>query len=150
MINLFKQCLINYGVNENMSLYISNAIAILVIILLSIIADIIARKFLLKALKLYISKSKNKWDDILIEKKVFERLFHIVPMIVIHAFAPVFPKYQDLIQKFAFSYIILVIIFAVDRLLDAVDDIYRNFEVSKIRPIKGYLQLIKILFYVVA
>ena len=46
MINLFKQCLINYGVNENMSLYISNAIAILVIILLSIIADIIARKFL--------------------------------------------------------------------------------------------------------
>ncbi len=149
MINLFKQCLINYGVNENMSLYISNAIAILVIILLSIIADIIARKFLLKALKLYISKSKNKWDDILIEKKVFERLFHIVPMIVIHAFAPVFPKYQDLIQKFAFSYIILVIIFAVDRLLDAADDIYRNFEVSKIRPIKGYLQLVKILFYVI-
>ncbi|HOJ12370.1 MAG TPA: mechanosensitive ion channel family protein [Clostridiales bacterium] len=149
MINLFKQCLINYGISENMSLYISNAIAILVIILLSIIADIIAKKLLLKALKLYISKSKNKWDDILIQKKVFERLFHIVPIIVIHAFAPVFPDYKDLIQKFAFSYIILAVIFAIDRLLDAIDDIYRNYEVSKIRPIKGYLQLIKILFYVI-
>lgn len=149
MITLFKQYLINHGVSENVSLYISNTVAILVIILLSIIADIIARKFLLKALKFYILKSKNKWSNILLEKKVFERLFHIVPIVVIHAFAPVFPDYQNLIQKFAFSYIIFVIIFAIDRLLDAVDNIYRNFEISKIRPIKGYLQLMKILFYII-
>jgi miniconductance mechanosensitive channel len=149
MVNLIKEIIINHGASEKLSIYISNIVVVLAIILLSIIANMLSKRFLLGALRTYILKSKNKWDDILLERKVFERLSHIIPAAIIHAFAPVFPNYQNLIQKIAFVYIISIIVFAFDRLLDAADDIYKGFEVSKIKPIKGYLQLTKILFYVV-
>jgi miniconductance mechanosensitive channel len=147
LIELITNWLVDYGITEKLALYMSVAATILFIIIISIITDIITKKILLKLLKAYVKKSKNKWDDILVERKVFKRLAHIVPMIVIHAFAPVFPDFQKIIQSLAFSYIIIVIALSLDKLLDAINDIYRNFEISKTRPIKGYLQLVKIFIY---
>jgi len=149
LIKIINYWLVFYGVNEKLSLYLSNLIAVAGIILISLLADIITKKLLLKVLKVYVAKSKNKWDDILLEKKVFGRLAHIAPMLVIHAFAPLFPAYQSWIERFAFSYIIIIVLLAFGRLLDAVNVIYGNYEVSKIKPIKGYLQVIKIFAYVV-
>ena len=68
---------------------------------------------------------------------------------MIHSFAPVFPSYQVWIQRIAFSYMVLVFVAALSKLLDAADDVYRSFEVSKSRPIKGYLQVLKIIAYVI-
>jgi miniconductance mechanosensitive channel len=45
--------------------------------------------------------------------------------------------------------IVFSIILVLNKLLDAVNAIYRNYEVSKVRPIKGYLQVIKIAAYVI-
>lgn len=148
MINFFANLLIQYGMNANLSFYLANFITILSIILISIIVDIVTRNLLLRIIKRFVSLSLNKWDDVLLEKKVFERLSHIVPLLVILAFAQLFPAYQGWIQRFAFSGIIVVILFTVNRLLEAVDDIYRKFEISKIRPIKGYLQVIGIIVYI--
>jgi len=138
-----------FGLSENLTLLSSNIIAIAGILFISFLADVVTKKFLLKALKNYISKSTYKWDDILLEKKFFEQISHIVPVIVIHAFAPVFPVYQSIIQRLAFSLVIFIILLSADKLLDAVDIIYRNFEVSRSKPIKGYLQLIKIFAYII-
>jgi len=136
-----------YGVNNNILLYLSNLIAIIIIIFISLIVDIITKKVLLKALKLYIGRSKNKWDDILLKNKVFEILARIAPMLVIYIFAPVFSNYRVWIQRFVFCYSIIIVLLAIGKILDAVNDIYTSFEVSKARPIKGYLQTIKIFLY---
>lgn len=144
MIEFIKQWLVSYGLNENLSLYLSNIIAVVCILFISLLANLITKKFLLGILKNYIKKSINTWDDIILENKVFERLAHIAPAIVIYAFAPTFPRYENWIQRVTFSYIILIIVLAIGRLLDAVDRIYRKFEVSKTKPIKGYLQVVQI------
>jgi len=80
---------------------------------------------------------------------VFRKLSHIVPAIIIYSFAPAFTEQMTrIIQKFSFVYIILVGIIVIDELLNALEDIYRTYEVSKHKPIKGYLQVVKIFVYI--
>lgn len=149
MINFFTNLLIQYGMNKKLSFYLAYSITILGIIILSIIVDLITKNLLLRIIKRFVSLSLNKWADILLEKKVFNRLANIAPILVILAFSPLFPVYQSWIQRIAFSAIIIVILLTFNRLLDAIDDIYKEYEISKIRPIKGYLQVTGIMSYII-
>lgn len=83
------------------------------------------------------------------EKKVFQKLSHIVPALIIYYFASVFPSYQIWIEKAAVVYIMVVMILVLDSFLNAVNAIYQTFEVSKIKPIKGYLQVVKIFIFII-
>lgn len=149
MIKFIYDLLLNYNFNERLSIFLSNILAIIFIILTCIVADFVVQKVLLRTLTAYIKRTKNKWDDIFLEKKVFETLSRIVPGALIHLWAPVFPTYQILIQRIAFSYIIFIILLTLDKSLDTIHHIYQEFPVSKARPIKGYLQVIKIVVYVI-
>lgn len=149
MIELIERWLINYGVNELAANYISNIAAVISITIISIIAYLVTKKLLLKVVKAYISKSKNKWDDVLLEKKLFEQIVLIVPAIVVHASSTVFPLYQSWIQRMASAYMVIIVLFAVDKLLSAIDDIYRKHQGEKAKPIRGYLQVIEIIVFVI-
>ncbi len=144
MIEFFRDMLLPYGVAEDVSLYLSYAIAVVFVIFLCGLMDFIVKKVILKIIRIYIGKSKSKWDDVFLEKKVFERIAHIPPVLIIHAFAPVFPAYQEWIQRIAFSLIAFIVTSVLFNVVDSADEIYKKYEVSKERPIKGYLQVVKI------
>ncbi len=149
MVKYIENQLLLYGLNEELTRLVTNALMAIFIILLSALLYIVARKILLRILEKFAAKSKAKWDDILLKNKVLERIIHIIPAFVIHTSAPVFPDYQAWIQRIAFCYMVLVFLLALDKLFDTVDDIYNNFQTSKVRPIKGYLQVLKIISYVI-
>ena len=149
MIEIIKSWLIYYGLNETLSLYLSNILCILGIIFICFIANWITERFFLKTLHSYIKKTKTKWDDILWEKGVFHRLASIIPIIVIHGFAQVFPKYEVLIKRISFSLMIFIFLLAFNKFLNAINHIYNTYEISKLRPIKGYLQVVGITVYAI-
>lgn len=150
MIELIKNLLINYGVNERLTLYLSNIITVIIIIVISLVIDAIIRKVLLKYLQSYVNKTKAKWDNILLDKKVFQQLAHIVPIGIVHVSAPLFPAYQVWIQKIAFCLIVIIILLSIGKFFDAINEIYSNYEISKTRPIKGYLQVVQIILYTIS
>ncbi|MCP4703163.1 MAG: mechanosensitive ion channel family protein, partial [candidate division Zixibacteria bacterium] len=92
--------------------------------------------------------SRTKWDDILAERKVFDRLSHIAPALVIYYMANIFPAGQETIERVAIIYIILAGVLVYDSFLNAILEIYRNYEISKQKPIKGYIQVVKIITYI--
>lgn len=149
MRSIFKHWLGNYGVSDRISVWVAALLAVLTIALIYTIVAFITRKIILGVLESYIKRSSNKWDDILLENKVFERLSRIVPVLVIYLFAPVFPTYQGLVQRIVLAYMVLIIILVLNSALEAVEDIYWKFEVSKTKPIKGYLQVIQMIVWVV-
>lgn len=137
----------NIGLSEQIAQMVSSVIAIFIIACLSIIANFIAKRIIIRVLTHYITNNRFNWDNILLERKVFYRLSHIVPAIIIYLFASVFPNYQLLIEKGAVTYMMVVTLLVISSFLSAVDDIYRTFEISKVRPIKSYIQVIKIVLY---
>ncbi|HHW46158.1 MAG TPA: mechanosensitive ion channel family protein [Clostridiales bacterium] len=150
MLDLFKERFVDYGLNENLAYYLSNIATVLTILVACVISNVITKKLTLRLLCFYISRSKAKWDDVFLKKKVFNRLAQIVPALIIHESAVFFPAYQAWIQRIAFSYIILIVLLTLNRIIDSIDYIYSQHDVSKTRPIKGYLQVLKIFLATVA
>lgn len=148
-MDVIKDALAEFKVQEDVALYLSNIIMILFIAILCIAANFITKKIVLRVITHIITKSKFKWYSILLERKVFQKLSHLVPAIIIYNFASSFPDYQALIEKTAFCYIFIVSILALNAFLDAVNDIYLMYEESRIRPIKSFIQVAKIIIFIV-
>lgn len=148
-MNFIKEHLAGYGVSEQMNVYLSNIIMVLCIALLSVVANLVAKKIVLKIIIHIINNNRYTWDNFFLEKKVFHKLSHLAPAFIIYYAAPIFPLYQSFIVKFALAYMIIVTITVFNALLDAIDAIYRTYEVSKMRPIRGYIQVAKIILYII-
>lgn len=150
MIDYLEERFIGFGFNDVFSYYLANVIAIALIVALCVIVDLITKKVLLKILGVYIQRSKNKWDDIFLKNKVFERITGVIPAIIVHESAELFPSVEEWIKQIAFSYIVFAVLMALFKIIDSVDDIYRKHDISRVRPIKGYLQVVKIFFSIAA
>lgn len=146
--------LVKLGIPDNKSGWVSMVVGLCLIILLAWLSDAITKGVLLKALKSITKRTKSQWDDILLEKKVFYRLAHLVPAIVAHSLIGVVLKDYDTALSVARAiiniYMILMVLLSIDSFLDSVLNIYRTLPISKDRPIKGYLQVVKIIVYFTA
>ena len=135
---------------EEISTGILNVLMFIFIILICYFVDVIIRKILLKILKKYSEKTKNNWDDIIIKKRVVSVFVKIIPLSILYNLAYLFGDIQKWIEKISFAAIIIVVLLTLDRLLTAINEIYNSYAISKARPIRGYLQVIQIILYIVA
>ncbi len=149
-----KDWLINLGLNEQLSVFLNSAFILILIVFLAFLSDIITKQIILKTISVIVKKSKTTWDDIFLEKKVFNRLSHFAPALVIHytiAYALAdYPNWVDGIQTIIYVYMIFVAIRVFDSFANAMHGIYETLPSSKDKPIKGYIQVVKILVYFIA
>lgn len=146
---IIRNWLLSYGVDSAWVAFLSVAIMIAFIALICIIANFITKQVVVRFITHIVSKNKFKWDDSLLERKVFHKLSHCVPAIIIYYFASTFPPYQKAIETLALTYIIIVALSVINRLLSVFNDIYQTYEISKTKPIKGYIQVAKILVVII-
>jgi len=139
------------GVSYSYAIILKDLIFILFLFLLIYISNYITKKIIKNVVKKIIEKTSNKWDDKFLERKVFQRLSHIIPIIIIYLYPQfVFEKGYYMIgilNKVAGIYIVGVVIFVVSAILDALHDIYLTLDISKYKSIKGYIQIAKIVLY---
>lgn len=150
MLDNIKKMLDGRNMNENLETYLSYAIIAVIIILTCIMVNILLKNIVLRILKKIIYHNKYHWDKIMYDRRVFSRLTNIAPGIIVYLFSAAFPEnIRVYIQQGCAIYICIISLFVVGSILDSVDDIYRNYPISKVRPIKGLLQVVKIVFYIV-
>ncbi len=141
--------LLKLGMNEHSAKVISDYSGFLIIIIASVIIFYIAKYVILKWAHRFAKKSKTNWDDILLERKVLIRMIYIIPAIIIHSATPyIIPDYpltSYIVQIVLKLYIYTVGLIVVLSLLDSIYDIYNEYDISKNRPIKGFMQVIKII-----
>ncbi|MDD3174168.1 MAG: mechanosensitive ion channel family protein [Herbinix sp.] len=150
-MNYIGDILISYNVNKDLAGYLSYVILVTIIILTCVIVNLITKKVILKLFTRVILKNKYQWDDILLKHKVFIKLSNIIPGIIVYLFAQAFNNVLVivLVVRIATIYLLIMTLFVVKSLLDAINDIYRTYPISKVRPIKGLLQVVEIIFYII-
>ena len=142
----------NIGLNHDMGILA----VFIVMLLVAWLADFISKKFLLQVLIRVSKKTATTWDDILIENKVFNKLAHIVPALIILSTANILlvdPKYEIILNIIVAAikiFMVLTVLLSVDAFINALYKIYMTLEISKTRHIKGYIQIVKIIFYALA
>lgn len=149
MIQYFIETIQSFGVGEKLASYLGNGIMVLIIVFLCIAANAIAKGILLRILTKTVKNNRFQWDDIMLENKVFHRFSHLIPPLVVGFFAGYFPKFQAWIERGVHVYLIMAVLFILDAFINSIDEIYRGYEISKIKPIKGLLQVVKILVFTV-
>ncbi|HRQ64672.1 MAG TPA: mechanosensitive ion channel family protein [Xanthomonadaceae bacterium] len=122
--------------------------------LFAILLHFIVRRTVLRALRELIKRTETKLDDYIIQHNTLGYLFHVVPSAVIQfgvQYVPNVPAdLATVVRNVALAYTILMVMLAISAFLKAVNDIYEHRPENRARPIKGYLQLIKIVLTVVA
>ena len=151
IVKNLENWLVGLGLSTEWASGIKTVIIILVISLACILANWITKELILVIVKKVVKHSKNTWDDILLEKKVFHRFSHLVPAIIIYYSASVafigHPGWIHVIHSGVFIYIIVVAMLIISAFLNALNAIYLQLPASKDRSIKGFLQVINIFNY---
>lgn len=146
-----KELLINWGFSEQYALLTKSAIIVLIILILAFIAYFVTNKILFRIVRKLVQRTKYNWDDIIFQEKVFKRLSHLAPAIVIYYFAEInlvdFPRIASSVQSITYIYMIFAGMLVLDAFLDALHSAYMTLPVSRERPIKGYVQSVKIIIY---
>lgn len=128
--------------------------AILIIAIISLFAYYITKNILIKLLTVYVNHTKNEIDDILLEKKVFNRLAHLAPIIIIYfgakyAFAG-YPKIVIFIHESLFVITIIIVSRVVISFFNSINEIFSKSTLANGRPIKGYIQLANIIVVIIS
>lgn len=151
MMDLLGTYFTNRGAEDKLSGILASLVITLGLLIICILAHLILKKIILRLVTRIIQKNKFSWDDVLIERKVLQRGILIAPGIIVFSLATLYenPDLIKTIRRFTSIYIFIVMIFVIGALLDSIDDIYRTKPISNVRPIKGLLQVVKIITYVV-
>ena len=154
MIKFTCNFLVTQGVNPATANSLAIGILTVLAIVLSMIANIVAKRLILKGLAHIIIRTETKWDDIFLERKVFDKLSHLAPAVVLYVMMPLVLEGYDRLIAFAtcvvFVYMIIIGVLVIDSFLNAVHDIYLTMGVSKEIPIKSFIQILKVVIYFAA
>lgn len=136
------------GVSDWGARYLTLAIGILAVVLISVVAQLITRRIILQFVKGYVKKSKNQYDDIFLEKKVFTGLALLVPALIIYYAIPLLFENAEVVayvlRRGIIIYMIVVIMTVVNRFLKALESIAFNLEEFDGKPIGSYKQVFSI------
>jgi miniconductance mechanosensitive channel len=149
-----EKILMNWGVGFETAEIIAVFVILILITLVAWLLDFITRHVLLGALRKVIRKSKTKWDDVLLEKKLFKRIAHFAPAILVYyTIDYAFPDIEVLttiIEKGAQIYMIVISIMVINAFLNGLNEIY-DMSTGKERgtSIKSYIQVVKIIAYAI-
>ena len=124
-----------------------------ILILVAILAYIIAKHVVVRGIRHLITKLKFANHDIMSQHSVIRRIANIVPAIIIMNGIVTVPhlsaKMVSFVQMAAQAFIFLTIALAIGELLNIFNLVYQRNPKSRNKPIKGYLQLIKLIIFIV-
>ena len=123
------------------------ALSILGVILLSALTYYLSKRLVLRVVRYVIRKTTFKWDDVILDRGVFNKLAYLPPALVFYYFGYLFGTTGAVLQRIVTMYLLLVVALALSDLLSALNDLYDRQEYAKDRPIKGYVQVVKIVMY---
>jgi len=124
-----------------------------ILILLAVLANFIAKQVVVRGIRKLVTKMKSANSSIFAQHSVIRRISNIVPAIVIMNGIVTVPHLSDkvvtLVQMGAQAFIFLTLALAISEFLSIFNLIYQRNPKSRNKPIKGYLQLIKLLIFIV-
>ena len=129
------------------------AAGLLALLLGAIVIDLVAKRIILTLVTRVARRSRYLWDDALVEHNVVGRLVQVLPALIILVGAPFVADLPEniltLVRNVASSYLILVLTLAITSLLSAANTIYSTLPVAKERPLKGFVQLLQIVVWII-
>jgi miniconductance mechanosensitive channel len=114
----------------------------------------IAKLIITRVIRRIAKRTKSKWDDIMLEKKVFNRMAFLLPGILIYQSIPstldeFAPQVVNLALKLTNIYIVFVFLLVINSFFNALYAVYQDTDYAKYHPIKGFIQVGKMIVFTI-
>ena len=151
MLSVYKTWLVGHGLTTGIAGLAATATGFLVVVFLAVIANLVAKRLVLRAVIGLAGRTETGWDDVLIERRVFHRFAHIAPALVINFFTPaVFgtdTSATSIVTAGCLLYMVVVVVGVADGVLNATVDILKASQFGQRLPLTSFLQVAKLLLY---
>ncbi len=144
--------LIKAGVGLDWLVPLKTALLLLAVIIFSAILFYIARNLIVRLLHNFFLRTSSKWDDVLVEHRVFRNIAHLVPVLVFMATVDIvfahYPEWLPLLHRLLNVYLILVLVKVLISFLRGMESFLSGIEAFKDKPLASYFQLARIIIYI--
>jgi len=152
MIEILRDWLLSHGLAPGGADFLTRLALLGITLVLATLVGWGARRLLVPTLEKLTQRSSNTWDDALVAHRFFRRLAGLLPVVLFFLaidllFTPGDPG-GILVRRLTLALFLVLAVRLLVSFLDAAQDIYEARELAGERPIKGYLQLLKILLWV--
>lgn len=128
------------------------AAALVTLAIAAVVVDLIVKHALLRIGRIVARHSLRSIAGPLNEHKVFARLAQVAPAMLIALGIDFVPDLSEtivaLVKNVATAYIVLMLTLTLTGALGAGNEIYEQYPVARTRPLKGLIQLLQIVVYV--
>ncbi len=132
--------------------FLPPAAGLLALLATAILFNLIVKKVLVGTARVIARRSSVTWDDALVEHNVFGRLTQVIPALIVFVGAPFVPGLQEgvllLIRNVAMGYMVWAMTLSLSAVLSSANTIYEATPAAKDRPLKGFIQLVQIVVWV--
>ncbi|OFY34560.1 MAG: mechanosensitive ion channel protein MscS [Bacteroidetes bacterium GWF2_38_335] len=147
----------NWLVELGLSADAANILNLLLIFAIMVVScyviDFIIKNVTLIVIARFVRRSKSKWDDIMLERKLFHKIAHLAPAIVIYYLTEWglmgYPVWINVVMTGATLYILLMIVVVFNTFLNGVNDIYNTYPSNSGKSIKSYVQVVQIVAWLI-
>lgn len=109
----------------------------------------VMRLWIVRLLHALIRRTRGRWDDKLMEHNVLRLLAWVPAVLILYQGTEYLPAHQEIAQRALEAWVLVLGLLLVSRTLDALHSMYETTSVSVRRPLKGYLQMVKLFLFVV-
>jgi miniconductance mechanosensitive channel len=151
MLSVYKSWLVGHGFTAGVAAMAATATGVLVVVFLAVVANLVAKRLVLRAVIGLAGRTQTRWDDVLIERRVFHRFAHIAPALVINFLTPAVLGADTSATSFVTAgcllYMVVVVVGVADGVLNATVDILKAAQFGQRLPLTSFLQVAKLVLY---
>ena len=147
-VSYFLRHALQLDVDKGTVELVTAVISLLLVLLLAWLANSIVKGFVLGLVRSLAKRSETRIGEHFLKEKFFHRLSHLAPAFVISILSPVFLAPYDvllgIIETAVNLYLVIIALWSIDALINALHDSYEEFTLSSKLPLKGICQAIKL------
>jgi miniconductance mechanosensitive channel len=125
-----------------------DSLRFLTIIIIAVLFYFISKNVIIKLAEQLIKKTRTELDDVLFQEKFLKRISFVLSLIIINSFAYLIPELTDLIHKIISALIVYLFVALANGILTGIYEYYELTSKTRDKPIKGYLQVVKIIIWI--
>ena len=154
MNELISTWISNQGIAQDYLAMSTLLVGCLIILIISSIGYYLAKYQVLVFVHKFVIKTKNTWDDLLIEHNVFSRFAFLIPLLLLLFLTPIFLPAETILSTFLIVLAKIALSFQVARsvsaILNVIRSLYQRKASERYLPLSSTIQVIKLVIYLVA
>ena len=149
-----ENLLLNSGLPTPAAQAVILALSILALAVLAYLVSKLTRHLMIPFFVRATAMSKSDWDDMLVKNRFFDPLSIMIPVLAVYSTVGIlladYPFVAEMVRRLCMTILVFIAVKMLNAVLYTVEDIYKRSEISKRKPISGYLSMVRIAMFILA